>query len=228
MKAKIITLSAIAVLAGLVVSNKTVDAKEICFTQYGGGETCVNVDENAEIDVDKKVAEKDGDYTDHLKSSVHTFSAGDKVYFKITVKNKGDVDLKDVTLRDVLPDFLSFGKMIEGDSPSKSGSELKWELGDLKKGETETVKFYANVDDEEDLPKDDKACLTNVAKATGKRTDNNDKEDDADYSNFCIELGDVLGEEAPTKLPKAGTGLELALAGIVSAASGLLIKRKIN
>lgn len=226
MNAKIITLAVLASLISVVPANK-IFAKEICFTQYGGGETCVNVDENAKINVDKKVSDENGNFQDHLKSSVHKFEAGDKVYFKIEVENNGDVDLKDVELKDVLPDFLSFGKMIDGDTPSKSGKELKWDLGDIKKGESETVKFYADVADEEDLPKDDKICLTNVAKATGKREDNDDKEDDADYSNFCIELGDVLGTESPSKLPKAGGDLTLALAGIVSAASGVLIRKKL-
>lgn len=204
-----------------------VSAKEICFTQYGGGETCVNVDEDAKIDVDKQVSDKDGDYSDHIKSSVHTFSAEDKVYFKITVKNKGDVDLKNVELKDVLPDFLSFSKMIQGDNPDKDGSTLKWDLGELKVGESETIKFYAKVDSGDNLPVDDKVCLTNVAKAKGERKDNGDKEDDADYSNFCIELGDVLGE-TPSKLPKAGNGLQLAIAGIASIAGGVLIRKRIN
>lgn len=227
MKAKnILTILALAIVANFTFSTKAV-AREICFTQYGGGETCVNVDEDAKIDVDKQVSKNDDNYTDHLKSSTHTFEAGDKVYFKITVKNKGDVDLKNVELKDVLPDFLSFGKMINGDTPDKSGSTLKWDLGSLKVGESETIKFYANIDEEEDLPTDDKVCLTNVAKATGKRVDNNDKEDDADYSNFCIELGDVLGE-TPSKLPKAGNPITVALAGVVSVISGLIIRKKVK
>jgi uncharacterized repeat protein (TIGR01451 family) len=217
------------VLAGVVASvvlTGGVAAKEICFTQYGGGETCIEEDEDAKIDVDKKVSDKDGDYENHLKSSVHKFSAGDKVYFKIKVENKGDVDLRHVELKDELPDFVEFYEEIDGDA-DVNGSTVKFDLGSLDKGESKTVRFIAKVVDEDDLPVDDKVCLTNIAKAEGDRKDNDDEEKDSDYANFCIDLPDVLGDETPTQLPKAGAGMSLALAGIASITSGTLYRKRI-
>lgn len=222
MKAKTILSIALAgIIASTVIASK-VSAKEICFTQYGGGETCIEEDENANINVDKKVSEKDGNYEDHLKSSEHKFSAGDKIYFRIEVENKGDVDLVDVKLEDTLPDFVEFDKEIEG-SAHLSGSKITFHLGDLDKGESKTVKFRAKVVDKDKLPVDDKVCLTNVARAEGDRKDNSDEEKDTDYSNFCIELG-----EEPTQLPKAGTPLNLAVAGMVSIIGGGLYRKRIN
>lgn len=216
------------VLAGVIASfaiSAPVSAKEICFTQYGGGETCIEENEDAKISVDKKVSEKDGDYENHLKSSQHKFSAGDKIYFRIEVTNKGDVDLRDVKLEDNLPDFVEFDKEIDGDA-DVNGSKITFHLGSLDKGESKTVKFRAKVVDEDELPVDDKVCLTNIARAEGEREDNGDEEKDTDYSNFCIDLGDVLGE-TPTQLPKAGTPLNLAIAGFASIISGAVYRKRL-
>lgn len=215
-------------VASIFYTKAPVSANEVCFTQYGGGETCIETEDDAQIRVDKKVSDEDGNYNDHLKSSVHKFEAEDKVYFKINVENKGDVDLVDVELKDVLPDFLNYGKTIDGPSASVNGNEIKWDLGRLNVGESETVKFYAKVVDEKDLPTDDKVCLTNVARAEGEREDNGEEEKDADYANFCIELGDILGEEAPTKLPKAGNPITLAIFGVASLVAGLSYKRNLS
>jgi uncharacterized repeat protein (TIGR01451 family) len=224
---RFVAISFLATATYSVILNTPAFAKEVCFTQYGGGETCVDVEEDGNINVDKKVSKEDKNYENHIQSSTHKFEAEDSVYFKIKVENTGNVDLKNVELKDVLPDFLSYDKMLDGPSPKdKDGSTIKWDLGSLDKGESETIKFVAKVADESYLPVDDKVCLTNVAKAKGEREDNEDKEEDADYANFCIELGDVLGEEAPTELPKAGNSLTLAIAGLTSIVSGAVYKKK--
>lgn len=225
-----ITKYLIALISIFAVSNvyaSGVAAKEICFTQYGGGETCIEENEDGKIDVDKKVSDEDGNYQDHLKSSTHQFSAGDKVYFKIRVENQGDVTLRTVELKDTLPDFVEFYKEIDGDA-RVNGKEIKFDLGTLEPGESETVKFIAKVVEDDELPNDDKVCITNVASAEGDRKDNGDEEKDSDYSNFCINLPEVKGE-TPTQLPKAGAETQvLALLGTAVSAAGVFFNRKLN
>jgi len=216
----------LSVFSSFFVFPNTINAKEVCFTQYGGGETCVDVKDDSDIDVDKKISKKDDDYKDHIKSSEHKFDSGDKIYFKIKVENTGDVTLKDVDLIDTLPNFVKFEKEIDGDA-DVDGKRVKFDIGTLKPGESQTVKFIVEVVDDEDLPNDDKICVTNIARAEGKREDNNKEENDSDYSNFCIDLPEVKGEK-PTQLPKAGGGITLSILGLFSTISGFVISRKIG
>jgi len=226
---KINIISAFAIASIGLNGFSTVSAKEICFTQYGGGEKCIDVEEKANIDLDKKVSESDGDFKNHIKSSEHKFSAGDYIYFELSVKNTGDVKLKSVTVNDTLPSFVSYDKTLEGNKPEIDGKNLKFELNSLDAGESEKVVFRAKIVDDEDLPKDDKVCLTNIAETKGVRVDDkNSKEKDSDYSNFCVNLPEIKGAESPTQLPKAGGENMLALVGVVSTIAGVITSRKLN
>ena len=123
-KNTILKISAVlpVVLIASLVSASSVFAKEICYTQYGGGETCVDVPENSNLELDKTIynpASKQ--YEDHVKSSggsnPYVFDVNEDINFKITIKNTGDVELKNVDLKDELPYLLKYsgkeGQQIE-------------------------------------------------------------------------------------------------------------------
>ena len=212
----------LAITALFVPSNA--QAKRECFTQYGGGETCIEYDEDAKLDVDKKVYNPDTKkYQDHIKKDDHTFEKSDKIKFKITVKNKGDVEIQDIKLVDEMPSILEYSK---GDGDKKNdGRKVEFDKFDLKPGESETFEFSANVVSNGIDPDEDEVCVANVAKAKGERKDNGEKEDDADYANFCIEMqkrGRVLSKKKISSLPKTGfIDPYVALAG--TSAAGLVL-----
>ena len=212
---------------GFLVTTSAVSARQVCFTQYGGGETCVNVEDNSDIDVEKLVSKEDvsDSYQDHLKSSDHMFNADDYVYFRIKVKNKGEVDLKDVKVTDILPNFVKYDKTLTDQDSDVNDNEITYNIGSLNVGKDEVIKIRTKVVDESDLPADDKICVTNVAQAKGYRKDNSKKESDSDYANFCIDLPAVLG--TPTQLPKAGPDATLALIGALVLSTGVVYNRKV-
>lgn len=213
---------------GLFINTSSVSARQVCFTQYGGGETCVNVEDNSDLDVEKLVSKEDvnDSYKDHLKSSEHMFNAESYVYFRIRVKNKGQVELKDVKVKDVLPNFVKYDKTLTDQSAEVNGNEITYSVGSLKVGEDKVIKVRTKVVKEADLPADDKICVTNVAEAKGYRKDNDKKESDSDYANFCIDLPAVLG--TPTQLPKAGPESTLAFLGALVLSAGVVYNRKVN
>ncbi len=177
---------------------------EKCVTQYGGGKICVS--EDAKLKVEKSVWNPEKkDWQDHIGSKEHKFDANNKIKFRIRVKNTGDVEIKDINLEDHLPSFVKYK---DGDGEGKKDdTRVEFDKFDLKPGESKEFEFTAKVADDGILPKDDNICLTNVAKAEGKRADNDKKEDAIDYANFCIELPKVKGKEAPKALPKTGIDL---------------------
>jgi uncharacterized repeat protein (TIGR01451 family) len=194
---------------------------EQCFTQYGGGETCV--DRDAKIKVNKEIYNpKTKDWEDHISSSQYQFEADEKIRFRITVKNVGDIEIKDIRVVDVLPDFVSY-KDGDGDKISK-GKEVEFDKFDLEPGEDKDFEFRVKVASSGILPKDDKICLSNIAKAKGVRSDKeSEKEDAVDYANFCIDLPSKSSKEKIKYLPKTGFDFVPAIlsAGLVIAGLGI-------
>lgn len=193
-----------------------------CFTQYGGGEICTS--DNPRLEVNKEVYNPDKKkYQDNIKKDEHTFEKSDRIYFKIKVKNTGDIEIKNIDLVDNMPSILEYSKG-DGDD-SNDGTKVSFDDFDLKPGESETFEFSAKVKSTGIDPDEDYVCVANVAKAKGERKDNGEKEDDADYANFCIEMrrGRVLSlKESITRLPTTGF-IDLNTALIGSTSIGLIL-----
>jgi uncharacterized repeat protein (TIGR01451 family) len=198
---KLIALSIIA-LSSLVSAN-AIEAKEICYTQYGGGETCFDVDENSKLDVTKEVYNpKTKDYEENIDYRNYLFDPEETIKFRIVVKNKGETTIENIKVKDVLPSYVTY-ESGDGDD-SNDGSRVEFDEFDLEPGESEEFEFKAEVSDDGILPKDDRLCLTNIATAKGEVEDSNDTESDTDYANFCIKLPEVKGKETISKLPTTG------------------------
>jgi uncharacterized repeat protein (TIGR01451 family) len=182
------------------------DAKEICTTQYGGGQTCENIDEDADLNIDKTIYNPDHKkYEDHVQSDSYVFTADEEVKFRITVKNTGDITYKNLVITDELPDFITFVEFTGDDAGSISDNkrQLTWSFSNFKPGDEATVEFTARVVREDLLP--DSAGdmqTTNIARVEATRKDNNETDNNADYSRFYIRLPRVSG--AVTQLPEAG------------------------
>lgn len=92
-------------------------------------------------------------YVDDLsteRSHAYTPDEGsNQVKFKIIVTNSGDVNLKKIIVKDILPtDYL---KYLSGDFKDENG-ELKAEINDLKKKEIKELEFTTEVVDQDQLP----------------------------------------------------------------------------
>lgn len=220
-------VAAAIVLSAVQLNTNTAFARQECIKQYGGGETCIDI-ENGDLEVNKKILNpRTDDYEDHIKpsggSNPYTFTANERIEFSIVVKNVGDIRIEDIELEDILPSFVKYRS---GDGDGKDGdTKVEFDEFDLDPGEEKEFEFTAKVESDGVLPKDDRICVTNIAKAEGKLEESNDEVDDADYANFCIELPKVKGKEAPKQLPKTGGFISednqqvanLILAGSISA-----------
>ena len=224
----------IAMFAG---TSKSVSAKEVCTTQYGGGETCTTVDEPSEIKIYKRVYNpKDGAFVENMASSSYKFGLDEIVTFQLKVTNSGEDNLKDVEVKDELPSgvrYKSFSSNDVNTQPSVSGRTVIFNIGDLDVGESKTVIIYAIYDNPTVTPSDNALCLTNWSFATGYDNENN-KTEDNDSSDYCYTLpeGKVLAgsiviarELAELKvLPATGPEAGLALSGGLTLL-GVVIKK---
>lgn len=215
---KNLILSLIITLIAVFTFVPQVIAKEICTTQYGGGQKCENIDEDADISIDKEIYNiDDRQFEDHIDASDYVFKASETIEFRIEIKNKGDVTYKKVELTDTLPDFVKFKDFTGGKDGKHENGKLTWEFDNFKKGESKTVKFTVSVVDKSKLPNDTgNMQLTNVARVEGERADNKDNDKDADYSRFYVGL-----EGKITKLPEAGATSNVIAGLFICAAFGV-------
>lgn len=216
---------------------KSVSAKEICTTQYGGGETCNTVDEPSEIKLDKRIYNpKDGIFIDSMVSSSYKFGLDEIVTFQLKVTNDGEDNLKDVVIKDELPSGVRYKSYTSDDvegTPSVDGRNITFKIGDLNVGESKKVIVYAIYDNPSIVPEDSSLCLTNFGSANGYDSEDNKVEakDNADYC-YVLPEGKVLSGSIvvareltePKVLPTTGPESGLAVSGGL-VALGLIIKR---
>jgi uncharacterized repeat protein (TIGR01451 family) len=76
----------------------------ICPPVYGGGTICADTN----ILVDKKVKDPESNqYVNNIDQNQTLFSPGDHVFFRVSVTNIGTSTLKNITVMDNLPQFLT-------------------------------------------------------------------------------------------------------------------------
>lgn len=219
----------IAMIAVQTVGATRVEASKVeCFKQYGGGETCI-VKKEGKLELDKKVKNpKSGNFESDIKptggSNPYSFKSGENVVFRIIVKNVGDVELKDIELKDRLPNFVKYHS---GDGKGASdNTQVEFSKFNLKPGESKEFQFMTRIAHDGILPKDSRICVTNIAEAKGIWANDKDKKEEAvDYANFCIELPKIKGvedvkKEAPKVLPVTGADTMIL---VTTAAFGLML-----
>lgn len=155
-----------------------------------------------------------------------TVKAGQTVRYRIQFQNTGDTELKNVVIRDVLPNGMSYvkGSTVLNDKTVGDGIVADGiNIGTVAKGTTATVYFYATVKSElKDNCYD--STLTNVAKG---KYNNDSKTEKSDTAKVAV-LGKVC-EDKPV-IPETGaasiiTGV-LGSASVATAAGYYVISRK--
>lgn len=179
--------------------------------QYGNGEP------SSQIIIDKQLKPDDGTtWSDNLSADSHAFVAGEKVDYKLIVKNTGEKELKNVKVTDRLPDHLNF--VIASDGYSRNGQEVTWTIAALAAGEQKEFQIQAQLDDSGQLGDLTDFCANNYAKAQAESG-----ESDEDWAQLCVRT-QVLGAK---ELPEAGAGLWLgAISGLTLGSFGIYLKRK--
>ncbi len=175
-------------------------------------------EKEAELEIEKFVKWEDtDDWYESIDKDKHLFDPEELVEYKIIVKNNGNADANNVTVKDEVPTYISWEK---GDGDWDSGDrKIKFDLGTVKAGETIRLDYVSKVFDEQDLPLTDRV-QKNVATLykDGKRVDD-------DHTQVWINGPEVKGvEEEVKELPEAGAdslGVLLIAVGMVITGWGL-------
>ena len=205
-------------LAGFAPTSWRVHADEVCVTQYGNGQygvECVPIDVTINKQVKNPVSLI---FVENLGPTDDKFSPGAEVHFKLIIHNASSQDWSRVTVRDTLPQFLTFEA--GPGTYDKNSKVLTIELENLKVNETQEREFLARVDDASAFAKD-KTLFCEVRNHAEVRVDSRTDEDTAD---ICIQT-QVLGV---TTLPVAGfesLALLIPFAGLGLTGFALIKKR---
>jgi len=215
MNTKNIFLSLIAIAVSFSIWHLAFGIPQVfadyCTTQYGGTETC----RPSDLTINKQVQNPiNGYFVENLSSGDATFSPGAEVLFKLTIQNVSGETFNPVTVKDVLPSYLTF---VAGPGTYDAGNRtLTFSLENFIAGETRTVEIMAKV-----LPTTASfVCVNNYAEARADIVGRHD----SDTAQFCIQTN-VLGA---TTLPAAGYNdlfLLLPFAGMGLAGIALLKKK---
>ena len=217
MKKIFATLVALASIFQLLTSN--VMAQYGQYGPYGGPEPSLSImiDKMVAKPIATKGGSTDQDYVDNLSPSDPRFLPDQEVFFKIKVKNTSDVKLKDVTVKDFLPDFV---EPIEGQGTFNDETrEITIPAGDIEIDEEKVFFIKVKVLAQEELPEDQGLiCVVNKAQAFDGGVS------DEDTAQFCVEK-EVLGV---TAVPSAGPemGILLLTGELVALTAGIFLKRK--
>lgn len=208
----------IATISFLILAS-TVSAQYGQYGPYGGNEPSLSivVDKMVGKPTMTKGGQTDADYVDNLSPSDTRFQPGSEVLFKVKVRNTSDSKLTNITVTDMLPEYV---EQVAGKGAFNPESrEIVIAAGDFEPDEEKeyiiTVKVFA----QDKLPADKGLmCLVNKAQA------GNDQVSDEDTAQFCVEK-EVLGV---TSVPSAGPemGLVLISGQIAALGLGMYLKKK--
>lgn len=160
-------------------------------------------------------------YVENLGSTDPTFSPGSTVSFRLNVKN-GSGETMDVTLRDILPSYLSYVSASVPATYDANSKTVTMKLNQMIAGETRVIELGAKVADKTAFPQGRSFfCVTNDSKVSSQQR----PEGDEDTASLCITTN-VAGAQ---NLPVAGFEDVAAIIPFISVgAIGLLmtLKRK--
>lgn len=183
-----------------------------------------------DILVDKLVARPQGttegttewEYVDNISSSDHTFSPGNPIFYRVTVKNVSNHSLTNVTIKDYVPSYL---EPYEGHGSYDSATrEITIAAGDFAADQSKTYTINMRINNADQLPSDQSLlCPINKVKAY------NDQVSDEDQAQVCIEkeipaptTTTQVTEEKVTisqaeKIPSAGPEENIAMISAIAA-----------
>lgn len=191
------------------------------YGQYGGGAPSTSLMIDKTVSMGSTTKGGTISYVDNYSPSDARLSPGSKVYFQVKVKNTSGTTLKNVEVKDTLPEYVD---AVEGPGTFDQNSKtISWTYAELKANEEKVEKIVAQVYSQNRLPADKGLfCMTN--KSTAKVNNLFDE----DTAQFCVEKQVALTKGGvPQKTPQAGApGIILSALSMVSLAGGLYIRKK--
>ncbi len=181
LKVSVTALTLLALSAGVSFAASTNYGTNQCQPIYGGGESCVKT---PQFEINKTVKNpQSGAFVDNLGVSDAKYRSGETVIFKITVRNTTGDTLKNVVVKDILPDFVDFVEGMGGTFDQNSKT-LTIKIDSLAKDESRDFFVKVKVRGNDKLPSDQNiVCVVNQSIIT---VDNKTGQDNA---SVCIEKG---------------------------------------
>ncbi|MEA2020326.1 MAG: DUF11 domain-containing protein [Patescibacteria group bacterium] len=212
-------------LEDCVTYTNVAQAKANEYPNWIYGEAAVDVcfekeEKVTDLEIEKFVKWEDtDDWYESIDKDTHLFDPEELVEYKIVVRNKGNADAHNVTVKDEAPTYISWEKG-DGDWDSDN-RKIKFDLGTVKAGEEISLDYISKVFDEEDLPFTDR-----MQKNVATLYEDSDRIDD-DHTQVWIngpEIKAAKVEREVKELPEAGAdslGLLLIAVGMVITGWGL-------
>lgn len=184
--------------------------------QYGPYE---GVPPAAQVLVDKKIKDpsKKGDvYVDNLGVNDYHFSPGEDVYFKVIVKNTGNITFSKVEAKDILPQYVDY--VLGSGGVRKDIRDITATYESLEPDESKEFEIRGRVFSANEIPNDKGLyCVLNKVEAVAN------SQTDSDTAQLCIEKK-VLGIQPP-----AGANiLPLGISFLGMSALGFVLKKKLE
>jgi len=143
-----------------------------------------------------------GNFVNNLGPTDNKFSADQEIVFNLKVKNTGDQNLSNVSVRDIFPQFSDWVSGPDGASWDGGTKTLTFNVGNLTIGETKDFQVKGKITTRENLPSDKSlVCVSNFASVQA------DNVSDTATSGFCIQNARELPATGPSTLPIIGIGL---------------------
>ncbi len=167
------------------------------YGQYGGGVATTSVMIDKTVSRGEETKGGIAQYVDNYAATDPRFAAGQKVFFQIKVKNTSNVTLKNVLVKDILPQYVDPS---EGPGTFDANTKtISWTYPELKAGEEKIEKVVGVIVDQARMPADKGLfCVSN------KSTVKADKAVDEDTAQFCIEKQVMGAVKVPTAGPEFG------------------------
>lgn len=146
------------------------------------------------------------EYVDNLgpQPQDYHFAPGEKVDFKIIVKNTGNINISKVEVKDTLPSYVDY--MLGSGEPKRDIREITFIHGELKPDEVWQIEFSGKVFPAQEVPAD--ICVVNKAQVTG------DNQTDSDTAQLCISKEKVLAPAGANLLPLGSLFLGISVLGL--------------
>lgn len=209
----------LAIAFGLTALSFALPARSVFASDYGSYGS-YNGPAPTDLTINKEVKNPVSNiYVENLGSKDPTFSPGSTVSFRLTVKN-GSGETMDVTLKDVLPTYLSYVSASVPATYDQGTKTVAMFLKEMISGETRTIELTAKVADVSKFPAGRSFfCVTNDSKVTSQQR----PEGDEDKADLCITTS-VGGAQY---LPVAGFEDLLAVVPFIGLGGiGLLLWKK--
>src|SRR3989338_3007987 len=177
----IVRLTALLVISyWLLVAAPKAFADTSCQPIYGGGQSCITTNN---ILVNKTILNpQTNQFVDNLSINYPKYNPGFIPTFQISVTNTGNANVSRIGIKDILPQYISFGSGAGIFDPNSN--TLSFSITDLAPNETRKYTVVGRVINAEQIPIASGSVVCVINQAIAMINDNSVSQDNA---QFCIQ-----------------------------------------